>query len=128
MVDHPQVGELLERARILVLPSRQEGQPNVVMEAMARGVPVIATRVGGVPDLISHKQTGWLTEPGDAAAIAEGIREISSDGELRTRLADNAIREIRRYDWPIVEAELERTLEEMVTDRRKKSSQNTRET
>jgi glycosyltransferase involved in cell wall biosynthesis len=118
-VEHARVAEYLDRAKVLVLPSRQEGQPNVLMEAMGRGVPVIATAVGGVPDLVRHDETGWLTEPGDARAIAEGIRRISADADLRARMAANGVREMGKYDWQNVLSTLERTLAEVVSSRRK---------
>jgi glycosyltransferase involved in cell wall biosynthesis len=118
-VPHADVKTHLERARMLVLPSRHEGQPNIVMEAMAFGVPVIATRVGGVPDLISHGHNGWLVEPGDPASVARAIQRLSSDPALRGRLAANALREIRRYAWPDVMNGCEQMLQEVATARRK---------
>ncbi len=124
MVGHAQVEEYLARARVLVLPSRQEGVPNVVMEAMAMGVPVIATRVGGVPDLISHGESGWLTEPGDARAIAHGILKITSDGAFRARLAANGVREMQRFDWPAVVDALERKLYEITSKNTAADAQN----
>lgn len=118
LVGHAQVQEYLSRARVLVLPSRQEGQPNVVMEAMARGIPVIATRVGGIPDLITHGESGWLTEPGDAGAIAIGIQRIMNDDQLRQRLAANGVAAMRRYDWSVVVDAIESTLQELERVRR----------
>ena len=53
----------LERADVLVMPSRREGLPNAALEAMASGLPVLGTRVGGLPDLVQDGQTGWLVEP-----------------------------------------------------------------
>jgi glycosyltransferase involved in cell wall biosynthesis len=93
------------------------------MEAMARGVPVVATRVGGVPDLVAHGQTGWLAEPGDTAAIAEGIREISTDAALRARLAENGVRAMGRYDWPGVIETLECVLRDVTSGRRQPAAQ-----
>ena len=85
------------------------------MEAMALGVPVIATRVGGVPDLISHGNTGWLTEPDDSHGIARGIQMISADELLRTRLAANGVQEMRRYDWSVVVEAFEQKLQEVAS-------------
>jgi glycosyltransferase involved in cell wall biosynthesis len=63
----------LAAADILVLPSHFEGTPNVVLEALASGRRVVATRVGGVPDLITSDQLGALVPPGDPDALAQGI-------------------------------------------------------
>jgi glycogen(starch) synthase len=120
-VDHAAVKQYLQCAKMLVLPSRQEGQPNAVMEAMAAGVPVIATRVGGLPDLIEHGQSGWLVEPGNVPALAEAIQALSADAGLRARLAEHARRVVRQYDWPSTMAILERELEQL---RRMKAGDN----
>ena len=74
----------MKRARVVVLPSLAEGLPVVLMEALALGRPVVATRIMGIPELIFHKRTGWLVEPGDARALAATLKEalLSSDEEL----------------------------------------------
>jgi len=71
------VPALLARASALVHPSRSEGCPNVVLEAMAAGLPVVATRVGGTADLLGD--TGWLVPPGDGVALTDAVAEILSD-------------------------------------------------
>jgi glycosyltransferase involved in cell wall biosynthesis len=69
----PEAGRLIACADLLVLSSDYEGLPVVVMEALAAGVPVVSTAVGGVPDLIEHDSNGLLTPPGDAEALATAI-------------------------------------------------------
>ena len=69
----PSAARLIAAADLLVLSSAHEGLPVVVMEALAAGVPVVSTRVGGVPDLVKHGQNGYLTRPGDPEALAEAI-------------------------------------------------------
>ncbi len=69
----PGAGRLIASSDLLVLSSLYEGLPVVVMEALAAGVPVVSTAVGGVPDLVSSDHNGLLTRPGDAGALAEGI-------------------------------------------------------
>lgn len=74
-VPYARVGELLSCANVLCLPSRNEGTPNVVVEALASGVPVVASRVGGVPELVREGVNGFLVESGDVAALAARLRD-----------------------------------------------------
>src|SRR5206468_4261129 len=69
-------------ADALVLTSDYEGTPNVVLEAMACGLPVIATRVGDVPEIVRHGETGFLVEPSDTEAIAERLVDMLRDRAL----------------------------------------------
>jgi len=76
------IAEHILRAHVFVLPSAYEGVPNVVLEAMACGVPVIATRVGGVPDIIQHRRNGLIIPPCDIEALCAGIQELLGDKTL----------------------------------------------
>ncbi|HXN16308.1 MAG TPA: glycosyltransferase family 4 protein [Usitatibacter sp.] len=82
----PKKDELLARAAIFVLPSYAEGLPVSLLEAMAAGVAVVASRVGGVPDLIAHGVNGLLVEPGDRAALERALRALLANPELAARL------------------------------------------
>ena len=73
------VRALLTRARMFVLPSRSEGTPLTVLEAMACGLPVVATRVGGLPEVVVEGKTGHLVPPEDPAALAEAILTVWRD-------------------------------------------------
>jgi glycosyltransferase involved in cell wall biosynthesis len=77
----------LKGADILVNPSLSEGLPNIVLEAMAMGIPVIATAVGGVPELIHSGVDGIMVPPGDGNAIALSIIELAGDANKRSTLA-----------------------------------------
>lgn len=92
------VPEVLQAMDIFVLPSLSEGFPLAAMEAMASGLPVVCSRVGGLPELVSHEETGLLVPPGDATALAEGVLRLVADGTLRQRLAGRASLEVGRYD------------------------------
>jgi glycosyltransferase involved in cell wall biosynthesis len=80
------VDELLAAADLFVLSSDSEGLPMSVLEAMAAGLPVVATAVGGIPELVADRETGMLVPPRDTTALAEAIRKIAGDRELRDRL------------------------------------------
>jgi glycosyltransferase involved in cell wall biosynthesis len=69
-----------------VLPSLEEGFPIAALDAMAAGLPVVATAVGGVPELIEDGRTGWLVTPGDAEALAARLRLVLSDPASRARV------------------------------------------
>jgi glycosyltransferase involved in cell wall biosynthesis len=84
------VDRLLRAADFFVLPSDTEGLPLSVLEAMAHGLPVVASRVGGIPELIEHDEHGLLVPPGDPIALADAIRRLSDDPSLRRRLGDAA--------------------------------------
>ncbi|MGC8785689.1 MAG: glycosyltransferase family 4 protein [Armatimonadota bacterium] len=73
-------------ADIFVLCSVSEGLGRVVLEAMARGTPVIATAVGGIPDLVRHEQTGLLVSPREPKSLSQAMERLISDGSLRRRL------------------------------------------
>jgi len=70
---------LVELLDVLVVPSLSEGTPLVVLEAMAAGIPVVASAVGGIPDQIRHEKEGLLVPPGDSAALADALIGLLRD-------------------------------------------------
>jgi glycosyltransferase involved in cell wall biosynthesis len=92
-VPHDQVGAFLSAADVVVVPSVRDergnvdGLPNVLLEALAVGRPVVSSRVGGIPDVIEDGQNGLLVPPGDAAALAEALARLHGDEGLRRRIA-----------------------------------------
>jgi len=93
------VAEFMRESRLFVLPSIEEGQGVVLMEALASGTPCVGTRVGGIPDVITE-DVGRLVEPGDAPALAEAIRAYLTDTDLWQK-ASTAGRQrvLEHYDW-----------------------------
>jgi glycosyltransferase involved in cell wall biosynthesis len=79
-----EVLSLLHRASLLVLSSVTEALPNVVLEAMAAALPVVATRVGGLPELVVPGRTGWLAPPGSPTALAAALSQLLESSETRT--------------------------------------------
>jgi len=84
--------EALAGADCLVLPSYAEGLPMAVLEAMAYGLPVIATRVGAIPEAVTDGQEGFLIEPGDVEALADRLLQLAEDVSLRRRMGQAARR------------------------------------
>lgn len=82
----PERDALLAEGAAFVLPSLSEGMPIALLEAMANGLPIVATRVGAIPDLIEDGVDGVLVEPGDPAGLAAALAEVLADGERRVAL------------------------------------------
>ena len=80
---------------LVVLPSRREGLSQALLEAMALGLPVVASRAGGNRDLIRHGEDGWLVPPRDSAAFARALARLLADPQLRSALGQRARRTAR---------------------------------
>ena len=113
------VPHLLASADVFVLPSRSEGHPVSVLEAMAAGLPVVASRVGGVPEQVVEGETGLLVEPGDPEPLAAALERLTDDPALRRRLgAAGRARAEERFDLePFRRAHLELYSRELATRR-----------
>lgn len=86
------IAELLNCIDLFVLPSRPgEGLPNVLLEAMACGVPVVATNVGGVPELVRDGYNGYVVKTGDVAELRDALRKVISDKRHLKQLSENAL-------------------------------------
>jgi glycosyltransferase involved in cell wall biosynthesis len=84
------VRKCFKAANMFLLTSDYEGTPNVVMEAMACGLPVVAANVGGVPDLIKHGETGFLFEPEDSNSAIAGLKRLAEEPELAAEMGYRA--------------------------------------
>jgi glycosyltransferase involved in cell wall biosynthesis len=84
----------------LALPSLSEGSPNVVLEAMAAGLPIAATAVGGVPEIVENEVSGLLVKPANAAALADALVRLLTDGALARRLSASAMERVTRSFTP----------------------------
>lgn len=102
-VDGEDKKKLLNEADVFVLPSYFEGLPIGILEAMAFGVPVVTTPVGGIPDLIIHRVNGLLIEPGNLVELADAIVEILTKEMLRNRISEAAFLQVRqKYSTELV--------------------------
>ncbi len=110
----PDPAPLYARAHVVVVPSRYEGFGYVAAEAALTGVPVIASRAGGLREVVRDEETGLLVRPEDPAALAEALRRLAADRALAERLGEAARASAReRFDPGILDAELERVLLEV---------------
>jgi glycosyltransferase involved in cell wall biosynthesis len=80
------IADILAAADLFVLPSLSEGFPFVLLEALAMGLPVVASQVNGVPELIGDHKTGLLVPPRDPQALATAIREVLSDSTAASKM------------------------------------------
>lgn len=97
-VPRPTVRSLIDGACVLVLPSRSEGFGRIIVEAMARGRPVIASDVGAIPELVDHGTTGLLVTPGDARELARATAALMTDNVALTRMSEAARSAAVRHD------------------------------
>jgi glycosyltransferase involved in cell wall biosynthesis len=91
------LASVLPRWDVFVMPSLEEGFPIAALDAMAAGLPVVATPVGGVPELIEDGKTGWLVPPRDSEALASRLRFLLSHPELRASVGAAAYAHVRDH-------------------------------
>jgi glycosyltransferase involved in cell wall biosynthesis len=106
--------ELFHAADASLLSSSWENFPHTVVEALAVGTPVIATRVGGVAEVVHDGENGLLVEAGDATALADAVRRYFADERLREQLRAHAAESVRAYDRETIFGRLERVLQAAV--------------
>lgn len=93
----PELFELYDRSDVFVLASHTEGFPQSLLEAMARGLPVVSTSVGGVPRVVRDGENGLLVPPDDSAALAAALERVVSDPALAARLSVEGQRSAKPY-------------------------------
>ncbi len=112
------IPQLLAMVDLAVLPSLEEGFPNVVLEAMAAGKPVVATRVGGIPEAVVHGETGFLIPPGDSRALVDAIVELLSDPDRAVKMgAAGRKRVVREFPLDRMVHQMEQIYQELVQAR-----------
>ncbi|MDQ7783573.1 MAG: glycosyltransferase [Desulfomonilaceae bacterium] len=98
-LEHDEIPDWLRSLDVFVLPSVTEGCPNILMEAMAVGVPAVATRTGAVPDLIEHGTSGLVVPWGDSGALADALRQIMVDEDLARSLGAAGRARMQRFSF-----------------------------
>jgi glycosyltransferase involved in cell wall biosynthesis len=113
------VPSILAAFDAFALTSRTEGLPLVILEAMATGLPVLSTAVGGIPDLVQHQVNGLLSEPGDPALLARHLACLSMDGSLSRRMGESGRRGVfQRHSCDRMAGEYEALYERALRDSR----------
>src|SRR5262249_47319339 len=97
LLERDAIREHVGSASIFVLASCEEGLPLALLEAMAAGLPIIATNVGGIPSVVDHGQQGLLVEPNDSQSLAEAIHVLMDSRELNKALRVNAAQRASDY-------------------------------
>ncbi len=124
-VPHDHVGGLFRAADVVAVPSVRDengnvdGLPNVLLEAMAVGSPVVASRIAGLPDVVVHDRNGLLVEPADEQALAEALRTLHADSATRSRLAAGALETARALSWQAYGDHLLEGYERVIAERRR---------
>ena len=99
-INHSEVFKYLKISDVFVRPSLSEGLGNSFLEAMAVGIPIIGTPVGGIPDFLKDGKTGFFCKVRDSFSIAEKIAKILKDEKLKNRLCENAKELVfKNYNW-----------------------------
>jgi len=94
------IADLLSTAHVFALGSRTEGMPHAALEAMAAGTPVVATHVGGTPEVVADGVNGLLVPPDDPQAMAAAIYQILNDPSLAAKLSQSGLLTLNRFSWP----------------------------
>lgn len=113
-VTNNKIPQLLRMSNLFVRPSRFEGFGSSFIEAMAAGIPVIGTPVGGITDFIDNKKTGLLVPPNDYKALAEAMEKLYKDKTLYHALVKNGRRLVRgKYDWDLIASQVYNEMEKL---------------
>ena len=105
---------LYELSNLFAHPTLFEGSSLVTLEAMAHGLPVVASAVGGIPDKVTDGVNGFLVKPADASALADKIAWLDAHPEERTNMGNRSIAVARHFDWAQIAKATKRLLEELV--------------
>lgn len=98
-IDDNELAKYYAACDVFALPSRMEGWGLSIMEAMATGKPVVATKVGGIPELVENKINGYLCNPGDVTAIAKRIIHLLKNEDVAERMGKEGVRKASSYSW-----------------------------
>jgi glycosyltransferase involved in cell wall biosynthesis len=109
------MAQLYSEADLLLNPTHADNMPNSLLEAMACGLPVITTNVGGIPHMVTHGQTAWFMGAHSADALVSAVSRVWNDVELRTALAVNGLALARVNSRQMVLASWQESYQAMLT-------------
>lgn len=115
-VDNAGMATLYRSADVMINPSLADNMPISVLEALASGVPVVSTNVGGIPYLVDHGKTALLVPVRDAEAMAEAVLALLSDPSLAKRIRAAGLESIQQYTWPNVRDRLLHVYEQVLVE------------
>lgn len=101
-VDTQQMPALYQSAQVMLNPSRVDNMPNSILEALASGVPVVSTDVGGIPFLVEHEKTALLVPAENHQAMAAEIIRVLQDQQLSNKLSRAGLEYVQQFSWPVV--------------------------
>ena len=113
-IAHEQVVKFYQAADVFVQPSFSEAFGMGIIEAMACQVPVVGTRVGGIPEIIEDGKTGFLVDAGDSRALANALIELLSNDDLRRKMGEAGRKRVESFSWDNIVTNLLRLYEDMV--------------
>ncbi|KAI5916658.1 glycosyltransferase family 4 protein [Thauera sp. 2A1] len=111
-LDRDQMAALYRDAHLMLNASRVDNMPNAVLEALASGVPVVSSNVGGIPHMVRDRHTAMLIPPDNAPALADAALDVLRDAGLRAQLVANGLAEVRQYRWDSVRTVLATTYDD----------------
>lgn len=117
VLSRDKLAEAMAKSKMLVVPSAQETAPMVISEAMAVGKPVVATNVGGIPEMVKDSVTGYVIPPDDIKALADGIKKLLLNDSERQRMGIKAKAEAKRLYHPVSVAQKNLNVFKSVLDR-----------
>ena len=97
-----EIADLYRDADIMLNPTAVDNMPNSLLEAMASGLPIVTTNVGGIPYVVKDGETALFVDAGDARGMADQVLRLLGDHELYTRLVNNGLAEVQQYAWKVV--------------------------
>jgi len=105
---------------VFVLPSLTESFGMVNLEAMACGLPIVASNVGGIPEVVRHCENGFLIPPRNVRALSTSLIDLLTNEGLRMKMAKNSIRMVKRYSWESIVRKTEEVYKKVLVDRQSK--------